>query len=63
MPGEYMISSGLPGFAIICGRDVRMPGYSIMVYRLDQAELDAALHGDLQTLAGAIEHAATPSRP
>ena len=33
------------------------PGYSIMVFRLDQAELDAALNGDLRTLAAAIERA------
>jgi 4-amino-4-deoxy-L-arabinose transferase-like glycosyltransferase len=33
------------------------PGYSILVYRLDQAELDAALHGDLRALAKAIERA------
>lgn len=33
------------------------PGYSILVFRLDRAELDAALNGDLRTLAAAIEHA------
>ena len=33
------------------------PGYSILVYRLDQAELDAALNGDLRQLAAAIERA------
>ena len=33
------------------------PGYSILVYRLDQAELDGALHGDLRQLAAAIERA------
>lgn len=32
-----------------------MPGYSILVYRLSQAELDAALEGDIRTLAAAIE--------
>ena len=39
------------------------PGYSILVYRLDQAELDAALNGDLRQLAAAIERAlAQPAR-
>ena len=33
------------------------PGYSILVYRLDQADLDGALHGDLHQLAAAIERA------
>ena len=38
------------------------PGYSILVYRLDQAELDAALNGNLRQLAAAINraHAANP---
>ena len=31
------------------------PGYSILVYRLDQAELAAALNGDLHQFAAAIE--------
>lgn len=31
-----------------------MPGYSILVYRLAQAELDAALAGDLRALADAM---------
>ena len=35
------------------------PGYSILVFRLDQAELDAALNGDLRQLATAIERANT----
>jgi len=39
------------------------PGYSILVYRLDQAELDAALNGDLRQLAAAIEHAHAAARP
>lgn len=39
------------------------PGYSILVYRLDQAEIDTALNGDLRQLAGAIERAATGNRP
>jgi 4-amino-4-deoxy-L-arabinose transferase-like glycosyltransferase len=34
------------------------PGYSILVYRLDQAEIDAALHGSLRDLATAIAGAA-----
>lgn len=38
------------------------PGYSILVYRLDQAELDGALHGDLRQLAAAIERAVAQSR-
>jgi 4-amino-4-deoxy-L-arabinose transferase-like glycosyltransferase len=33
------------------------PGYSILVYRLDQAEIDAALNGDLRQLGTAIEQA------
>jgi len=33
------------------------PGYSILVYRLTQAEIDAALHGDLRQLGTAIEQA------
>jgi hypothetical protein len=37
------------------------PGYSILVYRLTQAELDAAVHGDLRQFAAAIERAG--SRP
>ncbi len=39
------------------------PGYSILIYRLDQAELDAALHGDLHQLAAAIGRAAAQTRP
>lgn len=39
------------------------PGYSILVYRLDQAEIDAALNGDLRQLAAAIERTlAQPAR-
>lgn len=39
------------------------PGYSINVYRLDQAELDATLNGNLRQLANAIERAAArPAR-
>ena len=38
------------------------PGYSILVYRLDQAELNDALHGDLRQLAAAIERAVAQSR-
>lgn len=39
------------------------PGYSILVYRLDQAEIDAALNGDLRQLGAAIERAlAAPAR-
>jgi hypothetical protein len=34
------------------------PGYSILVYRLDQGEIDAALNGDLRQLAAAIERTA-----
>lgn len=34
-----------------------MPGYSILVYRLSQAEIDAAIEGDIRTLAAAIEKA------
>lgn len=34
------------------------PGYSILVYRLTQEEIDAALNGDLHRLAAAIERAA-----
>lgn len=34
-----------------------MIGYSILVYRLDQTELDGAINGDLRQLATAIEHA------
>lgn len=37
------------------------PGYSILVYRLSQAEIDAALNGDLRTLASAI--AGAQARP
>lgn len=39
------------------------PGYSIIVYRLDQAEIDAALNGDLRQLAAAIEHATSENPP
>ncbi|SDS09173.1 glycosyltransferase family 39 protein [Opitutus sp. GAS368] len=39
------------------------PGYSILVYRLDQAELDAALNGDLRQLAAAIERAHAAAQP
>jgi 4-amino-4-deoxy-L-arabinose transferase-like glycosyltransferase len=38
------------------------PGYSILVYRLDQAEIDAALNGDLRQLAAAIERALAAGR-
>lgn len=33
------------------------PGYSILVYRLTQAEIDAALNGDLRQFAAALEQA------
>ncbi|HEX7631433.1 MAG TPA: glycosyltransferase family 39 protein, partial [Lacunisphaera sp.] len=36
-----------------------MPGYSILVYRLSQADVDAALNGDAKQLAAAVERAAT----
>jgi len=36
------------------------PGYSILVYRLEEAELDGAVHGDLRQLAAAIERALAP---
>jgi hypothetical protein len=36
------------------------PGYSILVYRLTQAELDDALNGDLRRLAAAIERVTAP---
>ncbi len=39
------------------------PGYSLLVYRLNQAELDAALNGDLRRLATAIERPAAESPP
>lgn len=39
------------------------PGYSILVYRLDQKEIDAALNGDLRQLAAAVEHAALENPP
>ena len=35
-----------------------MIGYSIFIYRLDQAELDAVLHGNLRQYATALEQAA-----
>lgn len=39
------------------------PGYSMLVYRLDQAEIDDALNGDLRQLAAAIKRAlAQPAR-
>jgi 4-amino-4-deoxy-L-arabinose transferase-like glycosyltransferase len=38
------------------------PGYSILVYRLDQAEIDAALNGSASDLARAIEGAAQRKR-
>lgn len=39
------------------------PGYSILVYRLTQAEIDDALNGDLRQLGAAIERAhASPAR-
>lgn len=39
------------------------PGYSILVYRLTQAEIDAALNGDLRQFGAAIERAlAHPAR-
>lgn len=34
-----------------------MIGYSILIFRLDQKELDDALEGDLRQLADAVEHA------
>ncbi len=37
------------------------PGYSMLVYRLDQGEIDAALNGDLRQLATAIERALAQS--
>ncbi len=40
-----------------------MIGYSILIYRLDQAELDAVLHGDLRQFADAIERAHAQARP
>lgn len=40
-----------------------MIGYSILIYRLDQAELDAALNGDLRNWASAIEHKLAESPP
>lgn len=39
------------------------PGYSILVYRLDQAEIDAALNGDLRQLGAAIERALAAPAP
>ena len=39
------------------------PGYSILVYRLSQEEIDATLNGDLRQLAGAIEHTLAPPTP
>jgi hypothetical protein len=39
------------------------PAHSVLVYRLDQAEIDAALNGDLHQLAAAIERAAAAARP
>jgi 4-amino-4-deoxy-L-arabinose transferase-like glycosyltransferase len=39
------------------------PGYSILVYRLDQAELDAALNGDLRQFAAAVERAIARANP
>ena len=39
------------------------PGYSILVYRLNQVEIDAALNGDLRQLAAAIERALESNRP
>ena len=38
-------------------------GYSILVYRLDQGEVDAVLHGDLRQFAAALERAAAQPRP
>lgn len=38
------------------------PGYSILVYRLTQAEIDSALNGTLNELAQAIERAAAQKR-
>lgn len=40
-----------------------MVGYSILIYRLDQTELDAALNGDLKEWAAAIEHRLGKSVP
>lgn len=39
------------------------PGYSILVYRLTQAELDEALGGDLRQFAAAIERMLANRRP
>ena len=55
-------------FARLCySLRVRTPdaiiGYSILIYRLDQRELDAAINGDLRQLAAAIEHALTAPPP
>lgn len=36
-----------------------MAGYSILIYRLDQSELDAALNGNLRDLSAAMERAMT----
>jgi hypothetical protein len=38
-----------------------MIGYSILIYRLDQAELDSAVSGDLRQFSSAIERALTPA--
>ncbi len=39
------------------------PAHTFLIYRLDQAELDAALNGDLRQLAAAIERAQAAARP
>lgn len=42
-------------------RPIAMIGYSILVYRLDQSEVDAALAGDLRALITAVERAGATS--
>ncbi len=63
-PAHHSHRRNLLRFARLCHYlRVRQPdamiGYSILVYRLDQAELNGALNGNLHQLALAIDHAMT----